>query len=343
MATTHRRRSAWLRFGVGGALGLAGLYAVVGAAGGFADAVGAVRHIHVGWMVVGFVAELGSFAALAAMLRRLVGRHAGLSRMAAYRFGLVILGLGNVLPAAPAEGLALAAVELRRRHVEPRRIGLALGMLEWFTTRAVFGFLSLNFLAVLLLMQERHNVPHRWAIGGLALITLASLPVTAWLATRRETAEWVAMAVGRFRFWRAPAPIPELRAIGAAWHAEGMSMLGSFGNQAHLVVLGMVSCFADLTCLRYSLYAAGVHPSAGGLVVAYGAGIVGSLVPFLPAGLGAVEVIMPAVLHRTGVALAPALAGVLTYRLLSTVLPALMGTVALVRLRRAPTPSFSTQ
>ena len=175
-------------------------------------------------------------------------------------------------------------------------------MLEWFTTRAVFGFLSLNFLAVLLLMQERHNVPHRWAIGGLALITLASLPVTAWLATRRETAEWVAMAVGRFRFWRAPPPIPELRAIGAAWHAEGMSMLGSFGNQAHLVVLGMVSCVADLTCLRYSLYAAGVHPSAGGLVVAYGAGIVGSLVPFLPAGLGAVETIMPAVLHRTGVA-----------------------------------------
>ena len=63
-----------------------------------------------------------------------------------------------------------------------------------------------------------------------------------------------------------------------------------------------------------------------------------SLVPFLPGGFGAVEVAMPAVLHKAGVPLAPALAGVLTYRLLGTLLPAFCGAIALVRLRRTPVP-----
>jgi hypothetical protein len=47
---------------------------------------------------------------------------------------------------------------------------------------------------------------------------------------------------------------------------------------------------------------------------------------------------MPAVLHRAGVPLAPALAGVLTYRVLGTLLPAIGGAVALVHLRRTPVP-----
>ncbi len=49
---------------------------------------------------------------------------------------------------------------------------------------------------------------------------------------------------------------------------------------------------------------------------------------------------MPAVLHKAGVPLAPALAGVLTYRMLGTLFPAFGGAVALVRLRRTPVPEM---
>ncbi len=52
-----------------------------------------------------------------------------------------------------------------------------------------------------------------------------------------------------------------------------------------------------------------------------------------PAGLGAAGVAVPVLLRRTGVPLATALGGVLVYRALSTLLPAVAGAAALVRLR----------
>jgi uncharacterized protein (TIRG00374 family) len=336
----HERTRRKVVFGFGCVIGGAGLYAVVSSAGGFADAITRVRHVHLGWIGVGFVAEMASFIAIGALLRRLVGREARLGKLASTRLGLVILGLGNVLPAAPAEGLTMAAVELRRREVEPRRIALSLGLMQWFTNRALFFFIAVNLLAVGLLVQDRHDVPHRWALAMLALGILASLPVTDRLIRSVRVAEWIAVVVGRLQFWRPSAPPADLRATGVAWHVEGMRMIGSPMNRLRLVLLALLSCIADAACFWFSLAAAGVDPRPGGFIVAYGVGLLAALVPFLPAGLGAVEVAMPAVLHKTGVPLAPALGGVLTYRLLGTLLPALGGTLALVGLRRTPVPEI---
>ena len=327
-------------FGLGCVVGGAGIYSVVSSAGGFADAITRVRHVHVGWIAVGLGAEIASFIAIGALLRRLVGCLARMGRLTSTRLGLVILGLGNVLPAAPAEGLTMAAVELRRRDVEPRRIALSLGLMQWFTNRALFFFLAVNLLAVGLLVRDRHDVPHRWALAMLALGILASLPLTDRLIRSVRVAEWTAVAVGRLQFWRPAVPSADLRSTGVAWHVEGMRMIGSPMNRLRLVGLALLSCMADAACFWFSLAAAGVDPRPGGFIVAYGAGLLAALVPFLPAGLGAVEVVMPAVLHKAGVPLAAALGGVLTYRLLGTLLPAVGGTIALVGLRRTPVPEI---
>jgi uncharacterized membrane protein YbhN (UPF0104 family) len=66
---------------------------------------------------------------------------------------------------------------------------------------------------------------------------------------------------------------------------------------------------------------------------AYAVAIITALVPLVPAGIGVVETVVPALLHHAGVPLATALAGVLAYRSLGTLLPALGGTASLVRLR----------
>jgi hypothetical protein len=60
---------------------------------------------------------------------------------------------------------------------------------------------------------------------------------------------------------------------------------------------------------------------------------VSSLVPFLPAGVGSVEAVVPAVLHHGGVPIVSGLAAVFVYRALGTILPAAFGSVSLVRLR----------
>src|SRR5262245_50040308 len=62
------------------------------------------------------------------------------------------------------------------------------------------------------------------------------------------------------------------------------------------------------------------------------------MVPLLPAGVGIVETLTPLILHAYGVPFAAALAAVLSYRLLASVLPAVAGALALVGLRVGVTP-----
>ena len=342
MTVDARVRRRLVVYVLGCLLGGAAIYAVVSSAGGFADAISRVRHVHLAWIGVGLVAETVTYLALGGLLRRLLCRDGRVGMFASTRLGLVILGLGNVMPAAPAPGLTMAAVELRRRDIEPRRIALALGLMQWFTTRAMFLFLALNLLAVGLLVQDRHDVPHRWGLAVLAICILASLPVTARLIESVRVAEWTAIVIGRIRFWRSRLAPSQLRAMGAAWHEEGLRMIGSPANRLRLVGLAVLAWAADAACFWFALAAAGVEPRPGGFIVAYGAGLLASVVPFLPGGLGAVEVVMPAVLHRAGVPFGPALAGVLTYRVIGTLLPAVGGAYALVRLRRTPVPNMET-
>jgi hypothetical protein len=69
------------------------------------------------------------------------------------------------------------------------------------------------------------------------------------------------------------------------------------------------------------------------LLLAYTVGIIASMVPLLPAGVGIVETVTPLILHAYGVPLPAALAAVLSFRLFASVLPAVAGALALVGLR----------
>ena len=90
---------------------------------------------------------------------------------------------------------------------------------------------------------------------------------------------------------------------------------------------------ADAACLHFSLLAVGVHVRLDVLLLAYVAGIVLSMVPLVPAGIGVVETVVPAVLSLAGVPLVAALAAVVLYRMLSTLLPAVLGALSLLGLR----------
>jgi len=335
---TRSTRAGRLRVGIGLLIGAGAIYAVVSSAGGFADSVDQLGSAHRGYLVAGGVAEAISYTTLGLLLRNLVGQQ--VNPLTGIRLGLVVAGLGNILPAAPAEGLALAGAELHRRGVGTRRTAIALGLMQWLSVRTLFGVAAVDALAIAVLARIRypHEVAGRLVIAAIALVILGLLAATAWLASRRQTMELFALAAGRVRFWQPVVPASERRKHGAAWHAEIEEALGSKRKKAMFAGLALTSCLADATCFRCALVAVGVHPKPGLLLLAYTVAMITAMVPLIPAGLGIVETVVPALLHHAGIPLTTAFAGILAYRALGTLLPAVCGTGALIRLRMAVIP-----
>lgn len=328
-----RRVFVRVRFVVGLLISAGAIYAVVSAAGGLADSFHALGSARPGLLVAAALVEAASYFCLGLLIRRLAGP--GVDRITGVRLGLVVAGLGNILPASPAEGLTMAGNELRRRGVGSHRRLIVLGMTQWYSTRALFGVAALDALVLATIASVRYpsHGSRPLVLAAVALVTLGVLGITAWLATRRQTVELIAVIGGRLRFWKTPAPAPDRRARGAAWHEEISELLGSTRNQLVFVGLALAACLADGACFRFALVAVGVHVSVGLFLLAYALGMIGALIPLVPAGLGIVETVVPAILHHSGVPLPTALAGVVAYRVLGTLLPAVAGTAALFRLR----------
>ena len=341
------RNRCWTKWAVGAAIGGAIGYTVLFSAGAFADAMGSLASAQLGWAAVGVACEGASFLLLGLLVHRLVGADAGVSRRVTVGVGLVLTGLGNVLPAAPAEGLALASAELHRRGVHTRRVRLALAFSEWYTARAAFALVALNAVVVATIVELRvgGGLARPWLFGLPAAGVLGALALTAWLAGRRETAEWAAVVGGRLQFWKPTPPKDDLRAAGAAWWSDAQRVLGNRRNRMAVVLVATASIACDALCFAFALWAVGVHPRPGEFLLVYGAAMVASLVPLLPDGLGTVESVVPLLLHHGGTPFAAGLAAVLVYRATATVLPAAAGALSLGRFRLStlraaqPTPA----
>jgi uncharacterized protein (TIRG00374 family) len=334
-------RTSRIRLAIGLGIGVGALYAVVSSAGGFDDSFSVLQGAQPSWLAAGALAEASSYLALGLLLRRLVG--ARIDRRTAIGLGLVVSGLGNVLPAAPAEGLTMAGAELRRRDVAPQRTWIALGLLQWIWVRTLFAVAALDALVVVTAASRRYpkHAPGRFTVGAVAVLILALLAATAWLASRRGTMEVAAVVVNRLKFWRDSGTSTDGRAQGARWYAEMHEVLGSPGAHAAIGALALASCLADAACFQCALLAVGISLKPALFLLAYAIGMITALVPLLPNGLGLVETVVPALLHYRGVPLATALAGVLVFRALGTLLPALIGTIALIRLRLAHPAAFT--
>ena len=81
----------------------------------------------------------------------------------------------------------------------------------------------------------------------------------------------------------------------------------------------------DLLCLRYAFLAAGHSLHLSLLLAGYGVPLLLGRASFLPGGIAVVEVAMTALYGGLGVPASIAVVAVLTYRLISFWLPALVG------------------
>lgn len=319
------RRSLTLLLGA--ALGVGALVGVFLSSGGIGDVRDALERVTFGWTIAALAAMLAGYLFLALHLRRLASGQ--ISFWHAVRADLLLFGLGNVLPGAPAPGVVLAAAELRRDGMTPRGARFVLAFTVWFNVRSLLGLGAVTFLIAFARQHPGLKEAGLWWLAAVAV--LMALAATARMAARPTAAVQTARVLARLRIGRFGMPLRGTRETADAWHAEARAIVGTPGNRALLVSLAVGSWLADAACLRLALAAAGVNLDTDVVLLAYVAGILASGLPLLPGGFGAVEAAIPAVLHYFGAPLDTALAGTLVYRGISVLLPATAGALLLTR------------
>jgi hypothetical protein len=103
-----------------------------------------------------------------------------------------------------------------------------------------------------------------------------------------------------------------------------------------LFVLAEVNWLADIAALALALAAVGAGVPWGGLVLAYAVSQAASSIPLLPGSIGVAEGSLALALVAAGIRPADAVAGVLTYRLITFWVLLPVGWALWARLRRVP-------
>jgi uncharacterized membrane protein YbhN (UPF0104 family) len=296
----------------------------------FAPGLGEVRQrlsdAAPGWLALAVAFEALSCASYVILFRPIF-----CSRMSwrmSWRIGGTELGVGSLVPASGAGGLALGGWILHRRGMPADRVA----------RRSVAFFLiksSVNFVAVAVLgtlMAVGLVGPHR------------SLLLTALPAALSVAVIAVVLAVPRLGPGAdAPAGASRLRrAVVAARRA----LIGGTGEAVEilrardtLVVIGAIGYWAwDNAVLWAAFHAVGAHVPLSVVMMGYLIGQLGGLLP-LPGGVGGIDGGLFGTLVVYGAPAAATAAAVLAYRLILFWLPLLAGAAAFFQLRKGLTSS----
>jgi uncharacterized membrane protein YbhN (UPF0104 family) len=229
------------------------------------------------------------------------------------------LAANAVLPAGGLGGLGLGAWVLARRGVTSARIAERSTVVFMLTSAANVAALVAVGLGLGLGLLAG---PHAAALTLIpAAIGLAAFG--AALAGAR-TAERIAARARRPRV-----------AIAVASLARGVQATGAELRRGDWKLVGALGYFAfDVATLAATFAAIGVHPPIAAITMAHLVGQLAGSIP-IPGGIGVVDGGLVAALALYGVDLAAATAAVLLYRAISLGLPAILGTVAFLVLRRS--------
>jgi uncharacterized membrane protein YbhN (UPF0104 family) len=278
------------------------------------------------WLVVCLAAELLGYVGYVLALRNIARVDGGPRLSFALTARTVVSGFGVYAAAHAAGGFAvdywaLRRAGLRREQAIARVAGL--GVLEY----AVLAPVALACALVLLTgsgdhVQDSMTLPWLAVIPGFGAAMWVSSPKRRGRIARLERG-------GRMResLAHAVAGLVTLRALcrRPVQHLPGL--------------LGVAFYWlGDIVCLWAALRTFSVHVPRPALVLAYATGYVASRRSLPAGGAGIVDVLMTFALVWVGLPLAPALAGVVVYRLFNfwlPIVPALALLPGVTRLRHA--------
>jgi uncharacterized membrane protein YbhN (UPF0104 family) len=315
-------RRNFLVFLVAGALALAAAMGLADMAG-YGRLVDAVQDVVPTWFAVCFGSQVVAYLGYVLAVRDIARVDGGPLLSLRLSMQTVAAGFGVFAATHAAGGFSVDYWTFRRSGLRRREAVarvLALGALEY----AVLAPAAL-VCAVVLLFGTGGHVQHAMTYPWLAVVP--GLLAALWVSSpkRADRLSDPGGGGGRVRQWFAHlvAGIVKLRSLLSRPRVHGLGVVG-----VSLYWLG------DITCLWAALKIYNAELSTPALVLAYATGYVLTRRSLPAGGAGLVEVLMTFALVWVGVDLAPALLGVVTYRLFNFWLPVIPALAALPAVRR---------
>jgi uncharacterized membrane protein YbhN (UPF0104 family) len=300
------------------ALQLLAVFVAIGLAAWLAPGLGEVRgrleNADPAWLALGVVLEVASCLSYVAMFRPVFCPR--MSRRTSAEIALAELGVGSLLPAGGLGGLALGVWALRRGGMPVDQI--ARRSVAFFLIKCAANFVAVAVVGTVLWL----------GLAGPSLSgALTILPAALAVATMGTVAA-LPVLIGRVQGDR-------IAARGARALADGVrEALRLLRRGDPAVILGSLGYWAfDNVVLWACFHAFGSAPPITVILMGYLLGQLGGLLP-LPGGLGGVEGGLVGALVLYGVALAPAFAAVLAYRVIQFWIPLLIALPAFISLQR---------
>jgi uncharacterized protein (TIRG00374 family) len=270
-----------------------------------------------GWVVLAIGLELLSCAGYVVLFGLVFAK---LSRQLSYRLSLAELAVNSVVSASGIGGIALGAWVLRSKGVSVERVAKRSVLLFVLTSAVNVGATAAIGIPMWLGLLPGSRNPLLTLLPG--LLALATIAATLAIA------QWAQALTERKR-------LGERTTVALSAVSDGVHEAVQLIREHDWRLLGSVGywLFDNLT-LYACLAAYGPTPSFWAVAMAYLVGMLANSIP-IPGGLVAVEGGLFGMLLLFGVHPAgEALAGVLTYRAISLWLPAGIGTLAFLGLRR---------
>jgi uncharacterized membrane protein YbhN (UPF0104 family) len=320
LSLRHIRRRL-LEFAVAGAV----IATVVLAVPGLDELRGRLAHASLAWLALAPGLEALSVLSYVVIFRavfcpRMRWRVSG-------QIAMSELAANSLLPASGAGGLALGAWALNRGGMSAENIGRKSVAMYFLTSLAnvslLIAFASLYATGVL---DHDPNAAVIYLFGALALASVLAVLAIPLILRRIPQAGTPDNRVGRvasgIRFVRRSLAEGVPDGVAALRHRPVSVLCGSFGTTVF-----------DLAVLGVAFRAIGASPPVGVLVLGYLIGMLGGNVP-VPGGIGGIDAGLIGTLTLFHQPLAATTVAVLTYHAISLWVPALLGSVAFLRLRR---------
>jgi uncharacterized protein (TIRG00374 family) len=310
--------------------------------GSVEDSIDALDTLKPWGIVLALVFETLCYVANGALLQSVV--HLTGERMSLRRAAAIEIGAGTVsLVAAGALGFGAAIYRWTRDSGVSRDAAM---LASWLPP--VFDSITLALFALIGAVEllREHQLSRTTEVAlTIVIATLAfGVATIIVLLARNDWMTAIALRITRLIKRIRPAADESLLMDAADRAARAWRRMRRGGWVRPTLSSLLVMTF-DFLCLRYAFLAAGQHLFITTLLAGYGVPLLLGRSSFLPGGIAVTEVAMAAIFGGLGVPAGPAVVGVLTYRLISFWLPAVIGipiAIALQSRRAQPTPAVGT-
>ncbi|MCO5315184.1 MAG: flippase-like domain-containing protein [Solirubrobacterales bacterium] len=311
-----------------------GIYFLLPRLAGFGDAIGMLGSANPVYVAVAFGFAVLSFATYIALFRAVVGGEAfPITWAEAYEINMAGFAATLLFSAGGAGGVVLTWWALRQGGMERRDVGTR--MIAFIVLHYLFYPLAIVVFGILLRTGVLHGgtlvsltvVPA--AIAGVVMILGLALALVPADIERRI--RYLADRLPWAGFLARLAPVPAMIADGV----RAALRLVAHPSRAGLAVVGAIGFWAaNIGILWASFKCFGIAVPFGVVVMGFFLGMVANLIPFVPAGVGAVDAGMIGVFVLFGFPEAEVFAAILIYRLMAFWLPIPPGVAAFFQLRK---------